>query len=313
MNAEASRLDRRGIAYALSAYATWGLFPLYYLWLQHVSAPQLLAHRIVWSCLALGVVVVLLPQARVLRPGTLTRTTLRVYTTAALLIAVNWLVFVWAVTHDRVIELSLGYFIMPLVNIVLGVLFLHERLRASQWMAAGFAAFGVLYFAFNCGAPPWIALTLALSFATYGMVKKTAPLDSLPGLTLESVLLLPPALLYLLHVERTGDAVFARAGMGSDLLLIGTGILGVVTLLLFASATKRVPLSLVGILCYIAPTLHFVVGVFAYGELLTPARLVAFGCVWTAVVVFSVATLRASRIVAASARMGAEAPGATHP
>ena len=307
-----SRLDRRGIAYALSAYAIWGLFPLYYLWLQHVSAPQLLAHRIVWSCLMLGVVVVLLRQARVLRPGTLTRTTLHVYTIAALLIAVNWLAFVWAVTHDRVIELSLGYFITPLVNVVLGVLFLHERLRASQWMAVGLAAFGVLYLAFNYGAPPWIALTLALSFGTYGLVKKTAPLDSLPGLTLESVLLLPPALVYLLYVESTGDAVFAHADIGSDLLLTGTGILGVISLLFFASATKRVPLSLVGILCYVAPTLQFVVGVLAYAEPLTPARLIAFGCVWTALVVFSVATVRASRIAATSARMGAEAPCAAN-
>src|SRR5258705_222647 len=164
----------KGIAQAVGAYVIWGLFPIFYKWLQHVSPMQLLAHRILWSCIALAAVLTIAGQWRSLRMRALARATLRTYTIAAILIAINWIAFVWAATTDRVTEASLGYFITPLVNVLLGVVFLNERLRAWQWVAIALAGAGVLYLTVSYGSAPWIALTLALSFGTYGLVKKTA-------------------------------------------------------------------------------------------------------------------------------------------
>ena len=262
----------KGIWYAIGAYATWGLFPIYWKWLHAVPALQLVGHRIGWSFLLLCAVILLSKQWRAFRAAALTWRVLLIYLVAALLIGVHWLTYVWAVNAGFIVETSLGYFITPLLSVLMGVIFLRERLRPMQWLPIGLAAAGVLYltFAYRVGAAhgslPWIALTLAFTFGIYGLVKKTAPLGSLYGLTLETGILFLPALVYLVYAEAAGTAAFLHTGAGSDLLLIGAGAVTTIPLLMFASAAQRIPLSLVGILQYIAPTLQFLLGVLVYHE-----------------------------------------------
>ena len=276
----------QGIWYALGAYIIWGLFPLYWKQIQHVPAPQLLGHRVLWSCLILVGILLLAHQWRTFRDTALQRPIVRIYSAAALLIGFNWLVYVWAVNAGFIIEASLGYFINPLISILLGVIFFRERLRPWQWVSIGLAAIGVIYLTFTYGRLPWIALTLALSFGLYGLVKKAAPLGSLYGLTLETGLLFLPALIYLVYSERAGQGAFLHTGAGSDLLMAGAGLITTVPLLMFASAVRRIPLSLVGILQYITPTLQFLCGVLIYGEPFSSARLIGFGIVWGGLIVF---------------------------
>ena len=266
----------------------WGLFPLYWKWLQHVPALQLICHRILWSCLILAGVILCLRRSKAFRVTALTPSVVRIYIAAALLIGINWLVYVWAVNNGFIIEASLGYFINPLLSILLGVIFLRERLRSWQWVPIGLSALGVLYLTFTYGRLPWIALTLASSFGLYGLVKKTAPLGSLYGLALETGLLFVPALLYLVYANGIGQGAFLHTGAGSDLLMVGAGLITTVPLLMFASALQRIPLFLVGILQYITPTLQFLLGALIYREPFTYAQLIGFGIVWVALIIFGV-------------------------
>jgi chloramphenicol-sensitive protein RarD len=210
------------------------------------------------------------------------------YSLAAVLITINWTLYVWAVTSGYVVESSLGYFITPLVNVLLGVVVLRERLQPTQWIAVALAAAGVLYLTRLYGQPPWIALGLAASFGTYGLVKKRAPLPPVDGLFLETGVLALPALVYLLMAEATGSGVFLRTGSTRDLLLTGTGPMTVLPLLLFASAVQQVPLSIIGILQYIAPTIQFLLGLFFFHEAFSRSQFVGFACVWLALVLFGV-------------------------
>jgi chloramphenicol-sensitive protein RarD len=285
----------KGIWYAVGAYTVWGVLPVYWKWLQHVPALQLLGHRIIWSFLTLFLVVLLARQRQAFRAAALTPRILRVYLVAAVLVGVNWLTYVWAVNAGFIVETSLGYFINPLLSVLLGVIVLRERLRPWQWVPIGLATVGVLYLTFAYGSLPWIALTLALSFGLYGLVKKTAPLGSLYGLTLETGILLLPALLYLLHAEMTGTGAFLHTDAMSNVLLLGAGLVTTVPLLMFASAAQRIPLSLVGILQYIAPTLQFLLGVLVYGEPFTVTQFVGFGIVWAALIIFGIEGLLAHR------------------
>lgn len=289
-----------GIGFAVGAFTFWGLVPIYFKALQHVPPLQVVSHRILWSCVLLLGWLVLGARWRGLRSAGLGLTTLRAYGLAAVFISINWLVYVWAVNNNFLVQTSLGYFIGPLVSVFLGVAFLGERLRACQWAAVALAAAGVLYLTLAYGALPWIALALAFSFGIYGLVKKTASLGSVHGLTIETGVLLLPALVYLLYVEQAGSGAWRHAGAASDLLLLGAGVVTVAPLLLFASAARRIPLSLVGILQYIAPTLQLALGVLVYGEPFTRVQLIGFGMVWTALIVFSVESLRARRRVAGS-------------
>jgi len=211
-----------------------------------------------------------------------------VYFVAAALIAVNWLVFIWAVNAGYVIETSLGYFIVPLLNVLVGVTFLRERLRFWQWASTGLATTGVLYLTFVYGVVPWIALTLGFSFGIYGLVKKTAPLGSLHGLTLETGILLLAALIYLIYSDYTGQGAFLRTSVLSDVLLIGAGLVTTVPLLLFASAAQRIPLSHMGILQYISPTLQFLLGTLVYHEPFAHTKFIGYCIVWTALIIFAV-------------------------
>jgi chloramphenicol-sensitive protein RarD len=280
------------IAYAIGAYVLWGLFPIYWRLLHHIAALQLISHRVVWSWLILAVAVIATRRWRDFRRGATNPHALLVYLGTAILISINWLVYVWAVNHGFIIETSLGYFINPLISVLLGVLVLRERLRPWQWIPIGLAAAGVLQLTFNYGAPPWIALTLAFSFAGYGLLKKTAPLGSLFGLTLETGILLLPALGFLVYSEMNGTAAFlhtpADANPWSDILLVCSGLLTTAPLLLFAAAAPHIPLTLMGILQFIAPTLQFLLGILLYNEPFDRHRLIGFVLVWSALVIFSV-------------------------
>ena len=276
---------QRGVLYGAAAYGMWGGFALYFALLRSVPTAQMMGHRIVWSCAVLTALVVGTGRLRAL--ASVPRRALQVYTVAASLIAVNWTLYVWAVTTDHVVESSLGYFITPLVNVTMGVVLLRERLRPLQWMSVAMAAAGVLYLTVVYGAPPWIALGLALSFGTYGFIKKRAPLPPLDGLFLETAVLTLPALAYLLLEEERGAGVFLHAGGMTSLLLAGTGVLTVTPLLLFANAVQRVPLSIIGLLQYISPTIQFLLGIFVFREPFSRPQFTGFAIVWVGVALFA--------------------------
>jgi chloramphenicol-sensitive protein RarD len=288
---------KKGIWLALATYLLWGIFPVYWKMLKHVDAPQLLGHRIAWSFILLLAVIVLTRQVRTLR-GLITRRVLLVYLAAALLIGVNWLIYVWAVNAGFIIETSLGYFINPLLTVLLGVVVLHERLRPWQWLPIGLAAAGVAYLTFIYGQLPWIALSLAVTFGIYGLVKKTAPLGSLFGLTLETGILFVPALVYLMYAEASGAGAFLHQGLRTDLLLIGAGLVTTIPLLLFASAAHRIPLTMIGVMQYIAPTMQFLIGVLVYKEAFTPGRALGFALVWAGLIAFWVENFLSQRKLA---------------
>ncbi len=289
----------KGIWLAIGAYAFWGLFPIYWKWLHAVPALQLLGHRMVWSFVLLIGTVLVLGQWRTFRAVAVQPRTLRIYFLAALLIGVNWFVYVWGVNAGHIVETSLGYFINPLLSVLLGVIVLHERLRPLQWIPIGLAAAGVLYLTIVYGAVPWISLILAFSFGLYGLVKKTAPLNALHGLTLETGILFVPMLAYLIAVEANGEGAFLHTGALPDLLMIGAGIVTVIPLLMFASAARQIPLTLVGILQYIAPTGQFLLGVLIYGESFTTDRLIGFSLVWLALAIFTAENIWQRRRLAA--------------
>lgn len=284
----------KGVWYALGAYIIWGLFPVYWILLGGIPALQLLSHRIVWSFLLLLGIILARRQGITLW-GKLTRRTLLIYFAAAVLIAINWLTYVWAVGAGFIVETSLGYFINPLLSVLLGVLFLGERLRPFQWLPIGLAAAGVLYLTFAYGSLPWIALTLAFTFGFYGLVKKTAPLGSLHGLTLETGILFLPALGFLLVSEFTGSGAFLHASPLINLMLVGAGLVTVAPLLLFASAVHRIPLTTMGILQYVNPTMQFLLGVAIFKEPFDQHRLIGFCAVWAGLILFGVEGFLAKR------------------
>jgi chloramphenicol-sensitive protein RarD len=284
----------KGILYGIGAYAAWGFFPIYWKFLHHVPAIQLIGHRIIWSFLLLVIFIFFTKQWTEFR-ATVKSGVLGIYTIAAILIGINWLVYVWAVNASYIVETSLGYFINPLISVLLGVIFFKERLRIAQWIPVILAAIGVIYLTFVYGRLPYIALALAFSFGLYGLVKKLSPLGSLYGLTIETGILFIPALGYLFFVQAAGTAAFLHTGITSDLLMIGAGLVTTVPLLMFASAARSIPLWVVGLLQYIAPTLQFTIGVFIYKEPFSYHQLIGFGIVWTALIIFLVENYLANR------------------
>ena len=289
-------MDKKGILYSLGAYVLWGFFPIYWKFLHQVPALQVIGHRIGWSFLLLTAIILVTRQWKSFRSTVLAPKTIGIYSIAAVLLSVNWLVYVWGVNAGFIVETSLGYFINPLISVLLGVIFLRERLRTMQWIPVGLAAVGVLYLTLTYGRLPWIALSLAFSFGTYGLVKKLAPLGSLYGLTLETALVFPIALLYLAFVDFQGTGAFLHEGVATDLLLIGTGVVTSIPLLMFASAARRIPLTMIGVLQYVAPTIQFLIGVFLYHEPFDHSRLIGFSLVWLALVIFWLENYIASRV-----------------
>lgn len=288
-------MKNRGLWFAFGAYFIWGLFPIYWKLLKDVSALELIGHRIIWSFAMLAVFISLTAQWRKLRAVAFDGRVIRIYALAAVLIGANWLMYVWAVNAGFIVETSLGYFINPLLSVLLGVVIFREKLRPMQWLPVGLAALGVGYLTFIYGRPPWIALSLAFSFGFYGLVKKLAPLNSLYGLTLETGLLLLPALVYLMVIESNGSAAFLHTGLNADLLMIGAGLVTTVPLLMFASAAQRIPLSMIGVMQYFAPTLQFLIGVLVYKEPFSQAQFVGFAIVWVALIIFWLDSYLASR------------------
>jgi len=285
----------RGLLYAAGAYLLWGFLPVYWKALHSVSATQILSHRIVWSVVLLAILIAWKRDWPRLKQAITTPKTLFVGFLAACLLAVNWLTYIWGVNAGFVVETSLGYFINPLVNVMLGVIFLRERLRPWQWLPVGLAAAGVLYLTLTYGSLPWIALTLAFSFGFYGLIKKLASLGALTGLALETGILFGPALIYLLFMGSQGAGAFGSQGLAINALLVGTGVVTALPLLMFGMGARRIQLSTLGILQYIAPTCQFLLGTLVYDEPFTLSRLAGFGLIWIALVIYSAEGFAAQR------------------
>ena len=287
-----SRPSQIGVAYGLSACVAWSLVPIYYKAITHVPVLEVLAHRIVWS------VLFLLAWMRVRNHwpatvGTLKdRRTLLTLGVTTLLIATNWTTFIWSVAHDHLLDSSLGYFITPLVQVLLGFVFLRERLRPAQTASILLAAVGVAYLTFRQASVPWIALVLAGTFGCYSLLRKTTRANALSGLLVETSLFCPLALAYLIFLGVNGDGEFGAASRTTDGLLIGTGLATALPLLWFTNAVRRLRLATVGILGYIAPSAQFVLAVFVYDETFTTDHVVAFAAIWTALLIYTVDALR---------------------
>jgi chloramphenicol-sensitive protein RarD len=279
---------RRGLAATIGAFLIWGLFPVYLYGLTSVPALEITAHRVVWSCVfvlgwmaARGELAKL--SAAVARPGVLAR-----LAASAILVSINWLAFVWAINHNRVVDVSLGYYINPLLNVVLGILVLSERLNRTQWTAVSLAALGVAWLTIETGHLPWIALTLAASFGLYGLIRKTANVEALPGLGIEMILLTPFALAYLVLCEADGTAALGHTGALINVLLIASGIITAVPLFLFSYGARLIPYSTVGVLQYLAPSMQLACAVFLFREPFDRGRALGFALIWIALAIYAV-------------------------
>jgi len=293
---------RRGLWVAIASFVLWGVMPLYWHALKEIPSLQIVVHRIVWS--TVFVVGWLAWQRRDWLRLALSKPRVGwMLAISGVLIAFNWGLYIWAVNAGHVVESSLGYFINPLVNVLFGVLFLRERLTRMQWTSVALASAGVLWLTLQYGHPPWIAMGLALSFALYGLIRKLAAVDSVAGLGVESVYLFLPALAVLLWGEAHGSGEFVGGwGLGLDALLVVGGALTALPLIGFAYAVRRVPLSSVGLLQYIAPTIQFLIGVLVFGEAFDRTRAVGFACIWVALLLFAAdGLLRNQRRVALAA------------
>jgi chloramphenicol-sensitive protein RarD len=294
---------RRGFLYGVAAYLLWGLFPLYWPLLEPAGAVEILAHRVAWSVLTMLVVVAAARRLPELRALFLRHRARNLLTLAAVVIAINWGTYIYGVNNHRVVETSLGYFINPLVTVLMGVLILRERLRTWQWVALGIASVAVVGLAVEYGHPPWIALVLAFSFGTYGLAKKQAGVAAVESLTFETLVLAPVALGYLFWLSASGYSHFTGHGSGHVLLLASSGIVTAVPLLFFGAAAIRVPMTTLGLLQYMTPSLQFALGVTLLDEHMSSMRWVGFALVWVALVIF---TVDASRAHGRQLRLAAE-------
>lgn len=276
-----------GILSAALAFFCWGLFPLYFHAIGEVPPLQILAHRMLWSLLFLMIVLAVRRQWAWLRIVRQPRV-FGSFVASALLLSINWLIYIWAVNNGHVIESSLGYFINPLVNIMFGALLLKERLRRPQWMAIGVAALGVAWLTWQAGTVPWISLALAVSFGGYGLLRKTASLGALEGLSLETMVLFPLAAGYVIWLSVHGQNAFLNTPSDTTrLLLVAAGPITAIPLLLFAGGARKIPLSVLGLLQYLSPTLQFLLGVWLFHETFTLDRLVGFVLIWLALALFA--------------------------
>jgi len=301
--------ERRGYLYGLTAYVLWGFFPIYFKLLAPSPPLEILAHRVLWSILFIGVVLLVARNRRFLGRILRDRRLLGSVTLAAVLIGVNWATYIYGVNSSRVVETALGYFITPLLVVLLGVTVQRERLRLWQWIAVGFGGLAVAVLTVDYGHLPYIALTLAASFGSYSLIKKRLSLPPAEGLFVESAVLAVPALGYLSWLNATGGAEFGHVSAGHTVLMLLSGVATAVPLLLFAGAANRVPLVGIGILQYVAPILQLACGVLLFHEPMPPARLAGFGLVWIALIIFTVDGLRGAR--AAKGRTAAASAAAT--
>lgn len=294
MSAVPPRETRIGVAAGVTAYTLWGLFPLVFHQLRDVGAVEILLHRVVWSFVVVVGLLAVLRDRRWFDAVRAARHGLRRLAAAAVFIAANWLVYIWAVNHDHVVEAALGYYINPLITVALGVAVLGESLRRLQVVALAFALAAVTVLTVAYGRVPWIALTLACSFAAYGFLKKSVPVRATSSLAVETAVLLPVAAIGMVVLQARGDAAFLDGSVGRDALLVSLGVVTAVPLLLFGTAATRIPLSLLGLLQYLTPTMQLVVGVFVFHEEMPPERLAGFVLVWVALVVLAADALRSA-------------------
>ena len=284
-----------GFAAAVTAFLIWGLFPLYLKPLAAVPAPEIMAHRIVWCCLLVFGWLAVRGELNLVRAALADRVSRLRLMGSAVLISINWLIYVWAVSNGHVVEASLGYFINPLLNVVLGVMVLKERLNRAQWFAVGLAGLGVLYLAIIAGRPPWIALSLAASFGMYGLIRKVVAVEAVPGLATETLLLAPFAAAFLVWSEMHGSGALGHSSFPIGALLVGSGLATALPLALFAYGARLIPLSTIGLVQYIGPTLQFLIGVLVFHEPFTPSRAVGFVLIWTALAIYAADSLWRSR------------------
>ena len=287
---------RKGILYAAACYSAWGLFPLYFKALHAIPSVEILLHRMVWALMFLLLVLAWRKQwawlPEVLRQPKL----LAGFAASALLLSANWFLYIWSINNDRIIDASLGYFMTPLVNVFLGFILLKERLRHVQWLAVACAALGVIWLSLQTGHPPWIALILATTFGMYGLLRKTAALGALEGLSLETMLLFPFALAYLIYLAMHGQSVFVSAPTQTQLLLLAAGPITAIPLLMFAAAARRIPMATLGLMQYISPSLQLLIGVWLYHEQFSHERMLGIIGIWTGLALYSIDGLRVNFI-----------------
>jgi chloramphenicol-sensitive protein RarD len=277
----------QGIALAASAFLIWGLSPVYWKALSSVPAFEILMHRMIWSFVFLAPLVLLQGHLKDLIGALTSGRTLLILLLTTLIVSINWFLYIWAINSDHILQASLGYYITPLVNVLLGVVFLKERLRRLQFVAVGLAAAGVTYLTLSYGQFPWVALALAFSFGFYGLIRKVASVGPLVGLTVETLLLSIPATAYLLYLDHAGRGAFLHDGTTISLMLMGAALMTGLPLLLFTMGAKLLRLATVGFLQYTAPSCTFLLAVFVYHEPLVPAQLFTFGLIWTALAIYS--------------------------
>ncbi|HTW15566.1 MAG TPA: EamA family transporter RarD [Nocardioides sp.] len=287
--------SRGGLGLGVAAYVIWGAFPLYFPLLEPAGSLEILAHRMVWSALTMGLLVLLLRRTTQFRAVVRDRRTFLLLAGAGAIITVNWATYIWGVTHDRVVETSLGYFINPLVTVLMGVLILGERLRPLQWVAMGIATAAVGVLTWDYGRLPTVALVLAVTFGTYGLAKKTANVGAVESLALETALIAPFALSYLAYLVATGASEFGGHGAGHSLLLMSAGIVTAVPLICFGAAATRVSMVTLGLLQYLAPILQFALGVLWFHEDMPAGRWAGFVLVWIALAIFTVEAINHRR------------------
>ncbi|RHW24107.1 EamA family transporter RarD [Nocardioides immobilis] len=287
--------SRRGLIFGVAAYTLWGAFPLYFPLLEPSSPVEILAHRIVWSALVMALLVVALRRRAALRDLLRDRRTTLLLLLSAATITANWGTYIYGVNSERVVETSLGYFINPLVTVLMGVFLLGERLRAVQWWALGIGFIAVAVLTWDYGRPPWVALVLAFSFGTYGLAKKTAGVGAIESLAVETSLVAPFALGYLAWLGFSGDAHFISDGAGHVLLLMSAGVVTAIPLLMFGAAATRITMTSLGLLQYLAPVLQFALGITVLGEHMPAGRWVGFALVWLALSVFTWDAIRFRR------------------
>lgn len=281
--------DRLGIVFAVGAYVLWGFLPIYWKFIDYVPAGEILAHRILWSFVFMVAIVLVVRKW----PGFIHECKLILkdkkkfisITMASIVISINWLTYIWAVNSDHVLQASLGYYINPLVSIILAIIVLKEKLTKSQTVSVILAGMGVLYLTFSYGVFPWVSLLLAVTFALYGLFKKVVDIPAMYGLTIETMIITPIALLYLFFLPENTFS-FQTIGTTENIILMGAGVVTAIPLLLFASGAKRIPLAMVGFLQYIAPTLMLLIGVFIYHETFSTEHLISFGLIWLALLIY---------------------------
>ena len=284
-----------GLLFGLMAYGLWGTFPLFFALLSSVPPIEVVAHRVIWSLVFLAVLLTATRGWGALREALRDRRAVGLLAVAAVFLSMNWVTYVYSVWSNQVVEASLGYFINPLVSVALGVLALKERLRPLQWTAVGIALIAVVELTVAYGAIPWIALILAFSFGTYGLLKKLVGFGAIPSLTIETAVLSPIAVVLLLTLEGTGAAIFVQGGLGISILLILLGPVTAIPLLAFGAAATRIPLSMLGLIQYITPISIFIFGITVFHDEMQPGRWIGFILVWIALVVFTIDALRNSR------------------